>query len=123
MEIKANYESGILRLVLRGRLDTFGAVPAQKALDAYFLQHPRYICLDLTGVDFISSAGLRFLMIALKEASARQGRLVLAGLQPYCRAVIETIRVADAMVLCESAEEAQELCRHWLAAKQDDGAV
>jgi len=41
--------------------------------------------MDLSGVDFISSAGIRVLLITLKEVQARKGALALVGLQDYCR--------------------------------------
>jgi len=40
------------------------------------------IVLDFTGVDYISSMGLRVLMAASKKMRAREAPLAVAGLQP-----------------------------------------
>lgn len=48
--------------------------------------------LDLGGVDYISSAGLRVLMLAARRVKWHQGTLVLAGLQPLVREVFEITR-------------------------------
>lgn len=40
------------------------------------------LVLDLGGVEYISSAGLRVLMLAARDARAQGGTLVVCGLQP-----------------------------------------
>src|SRR5258708_40064108 len=40
------------------------------------------LVLDLSGLEYVSSAGLRCLMLAAKEAGARKGRVMVAALQP-----------------------------------------
>ena len=40
------------------------------------------IVLDLSGLEYISSAGLRCFMLASRHAKSRQGRIFVAALQP-----------------------------------------
>ena len=40
------------------------------------------LILDFTGVEYISSVGLRVLMIAAKQMRSRHARIAIAGLQP-----------------------------------------
>jgi anti-anti-sigma factor len=40
------------------------------------------LVLDLAGMEYISSAGLRVLMLASRQAKSRDGTLVVCGLQP-----------------------------------------
>lgn len=40
------------------------------------------LVLELAGLEYISSAGLRVLMLAAREARAQGGTLVVCGLQP-----------------------------------------
>ncbi|HEX4858562.1 MAG TPA: STAS domain-containing protein [Usitatibacteraceae bacterium] len=47
--------------------------------------------LDLSALDYVSSAGLRCFVLAAKEARAQGGRIVAAGLQPM---VAEIFRIA-----------------------------
>ena len=48
--------------------------------------------LDMSRLEYISSAGLRVLIIAAKEAHAAQGKLVAAALQPVVREIFEISR-------------------------------
>jgi anti-anti-sigma factor len=50
------------------------------------------LVLDLSGVDYISSAGLRVLMLARKQAKAQGGTLVVAGLESVVREIFEISR-------------------------------
>ncbi|HYB71472.1 MAG TPA: STAS domain-containing protein [Candidatus Bathyarchaeia archaeon] len=50
------------------------------------------VVLDLTGVEYISSVGLRVLMLASKQAKAQGGSLAVAGLQPVVREIFEISR-------------------------------
>ena len=47
------------------------------------------LVLDLAGLDYVSSAGLRVLLKAAKEARAAGSRFALAGLRPAVREVFE----------------------------------
>lgn len=50
------------------------------------------LVLDLAGLEYISSAGLRVLMLAAREAKAQEGTLVVCGLQPVVREIFEISR-------------------------------
>jgi anti-anti-sigma factor len=48
-----------------------------------------HVVLDLAGVDYISSAGLRVLMLAAKQAKAQNGFLAVAAVQPLVQEILE----------------------------------
>jgi anti-sigma B factor antagonist/stage II sporulation protein AA (anti-sigma F factor antagonist) len=50
------------------------------------------LVLDLSGVPYIASVGLRALMIASKQAKAQGGTLVVAALQPVVKEIFEISR-------------------------------
>jgi anti-anti-sigma factor len=50
------------------------------------------LVLDLGALEYISSAGLRVLMLAAREAKAQDGTLVVCGLQPVVREIFEISR-------------------------------
>jgi len=47
------------------------------------------IILDLTGLEYVSSAGLRCFMLASRQAKAQHGRIVVAALQPMVAEIFE----------------------------------
>ena len=50
------------------------------------------VVLDFTGVDYISSVGLRVLMVASKAAKTHGRTLAVCGLQPVVREIFEISR-------------------------------
>jgi anti-anti-sigma factor len=50
------------------------------------------LVLDLAGLEYISSAGLRVLMLASRDVKARNGAVVVCGLQPIVREIFEISR-------------------------------
>ena len=50
------------------------------------------LLLDLSGLEYISSAGLRVLMLASRDVKARNGTLIVCGLQPIVREIFEISR-------------------------------
>jgi anti-anti-sigma factor len=50
------------------------------------------VVIDLTGVEYISSVGLRVLMAASKEAKTHGRTLAVCGLQPVVREIFEISR-------------------------------
>jgi len=48
--------------------------------------------LDLSAVEYISSVGLRVLMLAARQVKAQEGQIAIAALQPVVREVFEISR-------------------------------
>jgi anti-anti-sigma factor len=63
------------------------------------------VVIDFSNVDYMSSAGLRVIMIASKTAKATQTPIAIAGLQPTVREVYAIARF-DAVVPCHNDVDA-----------------
>lgn len=50
------------------------------------------LVLDLSALEYVSSAGLRCFMLAAKEAQARKGRVLLAAMQPVVAEIFKITR-------------------------------
>lgn len=50
------------------------------------------LVLDLAGLEYISSAGLRVLMLASRQIKGHDGTLILCGLQPIVREIFQISR-------------------------------
>jgi anti-sigma B factor antagonist/stage II sporulation protein AA (anti-sigma F factor antagonist) len=66
------------------------------------------IVLDFSGVHYISSAGLRVLMIAAKKMQARKGAIGVAALQPMVQAIFEATRWDQIVDVFPSVRDALE---------------
>lgn len=63
----------------RGRIDGSNAAAAEGELLALLERAGPSVVIDLSELDYVSSAGLRVLLIAAKAAKASGGQAVLAG--------------------------------------------
>ncbi len=73
LEVDTQEKDGAVRVVLSGELDISSAPRAEEELDRVEGDHPAVLVLDLRGLDFMDSTGLRLIVSA--DARAReQGR-------------------------------------------------
>jgi anti-anti-sigma factor len=70
-----------------GRIDTTTSAAVEEALRRTVDAGGRELVVDLEGVDYISSAGLRVFLVLAKRLRNEQGRLVLCGLPEPVRQV------------------------------------
>src|SRR5947208_748739 len=64
------------------------------------------LVLDLSQLEYISSAGLRVLMLAGKQVKAQGGTLILSGLQPLVAEIFQISRFAMVFTITPSLREA-----------------
>jgi anti-sigma B factor antagonist len=64
------------------------------------------LIVDLSGLEYISSAGLRVLMLAGKQSKAQGGTLLLTGLQPLVQEIFEISRFTMVFGITPSLREA-----------------
>jgi anti-sigma B factor antagonist len=64
------------------------------------------VVLDLSGVEFISSAGLGDLVRITAQANSQAARLVLASPSPFVAGVLETTRLTRFFDICPTVEAA-----------------
>jgi anti-sigma B factor antagonist/stage II sporulation protein AA (anti-sigma F factor antagonist) len=79
----------VIRLI--GRLDSANSPELERALREQLDAGCARLLLDLSALDYISSAGLRVVLLAGKALRTRQpvGRLALAGVRGMVREVFE----------------------------------
>jgi len=87
MEITETTEGGKAVAVLDGRLDTATAVVTEAKLLGMLTHGP--VIADLSAVRYVSSAGLRVLLKAAKQAKGAGHSFSVVGLQAPVREVFE----------------------------------
>lgn len=88
-EHQASQQQNTLLLALKGRIDSASAGAFEQAVLELFAEPGRRAVLDFAAVDYISSAGLRVVLMAAKRAKQGQGRLLLCALPQHVREVFE----------------------------------
>jgi len=105
MKLETSEDNGILTVRLEGSLDGKTAPEAREQLQRFLAANPKLI-LDLTNVDYLSSAGLRLLLVLYRELAARKGKLALLGVSQDIRTVMSHTGFLSFFTLVESAVEA-----------------
>ncbi len=92
MEVSLSDWGSTRVLQVRGRLDHSHARDFETVLMPHLAectQAGRALVLDFSGVVYISSVGLRVLLVAAKQVKAQQGRIAIAALTPIVTEVFE----------------------------------
>jgi anti-anti-sigma factor len=74
-----------------GRLDAVTSGAVEKELLGLLAGPAQSVDLDVSGLDYISSAGLRVLLVAAKAAKAKGGVLTVRGPKPT---ILEVIKIS-----------------------------
>src|SRR5437016_1735586 len=106
MEIGEQRDGEVIVLGPVGRLDNETSPAFQARLLSAVGSTQAPVLVDLSGVGYISSAGLRALMIAAKQSKATGGRLAVASLGPLVKEIFTISRFSYVVQVFETTGEA-----------------
>lgn len=89
MEIVEERSGAALVIAPAGRVDSVSSAELERLVVGRLDGGERRIVVDLGAVDYISSAGLRVLLLLAKRLKPPAGGLVLCGMGPSVRTVLE----------------------------------
>lgn len=89
MEITTRTQGNASIIAIVGKLDSVTSPQAQQALEAIVSGGGRKLAVDFSGLDYISSAGLRVLLGTAKKLAATGGALRTFGLNETVREVFD----------------------------------
>ena len=111
MEITHHKLDNIEVVSLIGRIDQFSAEAFQSTLAPFLANCSKQgapLVLDFAAVDYISSLGLRVLMLAARQVKAQDGRIAIAALQPMVDEVFKITRFHLVFSICANVQTARE---------------
>ena len=106
LEIHEIREDETLVLELVGRLDTKTSGALEKSVATHLGAGQRRFLLDLAGMEYVSSAGLRIFLMLAKKVSGGTGGLVLCGLSPQVKEVFDIAGFTRLFTLAATRKEA-----------------
>ena len=106
MELIIDKAGDVTTIVLKGRIDANVAPEIEQKLLSLISGGSCKLVADLSEVWFISSAGLRTLVAALREAKRKQGDLRLAGMQGQVKEVLGLTGIDNIFKIYASVEDA-----------------
>jgi anti-sigma B factor antagonist len=97
LSIWSEFGDGVARVSLQGELDLAGAQQMEDRMTAIDEQNPSRVIVDLGGLAFIDSTGLRLLLQADARARERGYELVLRPGSPPVQRVFEVTGALDVL--------------------------
>jgi anti-anti-sigma factor len=89
METRVLPRAGFTLVALAGRLDMISASPLEQELETLITAGSRRLAIDMSGLAYLSSAGLRTLLVAGRRLQESSGTLALVGLRGTVKEVME----------------------------------
>jgi anti-anti-sigma factor len=101
-------EKGSQRVSLNGRLDTHTYEDLDQKLEPILKQplHSLVLVLDLSGLEYISSAGIRSIFKARKSLAASGGKVLVVNPQPQIQKVFDVVKAVPMNEIFSSTAEA-----------------
>ena len=106
MTIIQKVKNGIMELSISGRLDAVSAVEADKDFNSVIDDGHKNLLVDLARLDYISSAGLRVLLVVAKRIQQSGGKVVLCTLSANVKEVFEISGFSSIFSIFPTNEEA-----------------
>lgn len=106
MEVTAEISGEVKKLKVKGRLDGYWADHLAKAMEEEIRRGSHRLLLDLSEVNFLSSAGIRVLVTYYKQLREIEGSLRIAEASQQVTKVLEISKLAPLLLAGQHAEAA-----------------
>lgn len=106
MDLRQESVGGVTVLEVIGRIDSSTAPALQEQLTSVMTAPQANVLIDLSRLDYISSAGFRVLLLGAKRAEATGSRLVLCGLSAKVRQLFDLGGFLDLFAISVSRQDA-----------------
>lgn len=110
MRIRAEHADGVVVAAIEGDLDGRGAVAAQRELEG-LMEPGGALLLDVSGMTYLSSGGLRLLYLLRGHAEEERCRLAVSGLTDEVRSVLSATGFLDFFVVHDTVAQATAALR------------
>lgn len=108
MNVIAEPKNGVLVVSLQGRLDSRTTGDFERAVMAHVTgpEGVHRVVMNLAGLDYISSIGLRVILVLAKKLSGLEGKLVLCDLKAHVLEVFTTSGFNQIIPITDSEADA-----------------
>jgi anti-anti-sigma factor len=106
MEINTRREKDIVIVTVKGRMGEVSAPEFEEKMNELIDKGETKFLVDLEGLEYISSAGLRGLLAAAKTLKEKDGQIFLSGLMGAVREVFEISQFISIFQIFETVDSA-----------------
>jgi anti-anti-sigma factor len=111
MEITSRIDGDLIQFHVVGRIDASTSGNVEQAVNTAIGAGSQRVIFDMREVDYISSAGLRAILVAAKKAKAAGGGVAVFGLQAGVAEVFTVAGFGKIIPIVASDAEAREKLR------------
>jgi anti-sigma B factor antagonist len=109
MEVTVREQDGVQVMSMTGRLDATTAPPVQARFEEVVSPQERLFILDLHGVDYVSSGGLRVLLAMAKKLDTLGGGIVLVDLHPFVEDLLTMTGFQTLFPIADTCDDAMRM--------------
>ncbi len=109
MEIEVTKAGGVNIVTLQGRLDIMMSMELEKQMKELLDSGAGRILIDLGGLDFLSSSGLRIFIECAKRLKGSKGRLVFCRPNPSVLNVFKITQLDSVFEIHDGREKAMSM--------------
>jgi len=106
MEIKTRKEKEVVVVSVEGRMDAVSSPEFEKKLAELMAEGEKAFIIDFGELNYISSSGLRSILVTAKELKAKDGQILLSALKGGVKNVFEISGFSSMIPIYESVEAA-----------------
>lgn len=106
MEIQTAKEKNTVVVSVKGKIDAVTAPEFEKALSNLIAQGETFFLLNFSGLEYISSTGLRSILAAAKQLKAKEGKILFSGLRGPVKDVFNISGFGTIFKIFETQEDA-----------------
>ena len=106
MEITEDKRGEILILKLKGRLDSLTSNKLEERFLALLDKEEKKVIVDFSQLDYISSSGLRVLLLSAKRLRGSNGKILLSSLKEHIKEIFEIAGFSSIFNIFQSQEDA-----------------
>ena len=111
MKIVHTLHEDIMQISLEGHLDAATSVEADDDFTLLIQSGQIKLLVDLSELTYISSAGLRVLLVAAKQLQQQAGKIVLCSMTPGVKEVFEISGFSSIFKILPTVDDALEFIR------------
>jgi len=108
MNIKKERIGNFTVLIIKGRVDTIHSSALEAEVNDLFDSGENNLIFNCSGMDYISSSGLRVFLVAQKKAISINGKLYLSNMQPAIQEIFRISGFSNLFRIFDTQEEILE---------------
>ncbi|MDH3998265.1 MAG: STAS domain-containing protein [Desulfuromonadales bacterium] len=106
MEISCRKEGAATILSLGGEMDAVTAPDYENSFNELITAGEKHFIVDLSGLSYISSAGLRVILTTAKTLKGAEGQVLFANIEGTVKEVFDMSGFSSIFQICDSIETA-----------------